>query len=131
ATFDSPILWAAAASARGRLQLARGDAAGACTTLHDAVERWLALDVPYEVATARTLLGQALRDCGDASGAADSFTAAAEQFNQIGAHLDARLSDGGGRPSLPAGLTNREVEVLRLVAAGKSNSEIAVELYLS
>lgn len=131
ATFDIPVLWAAAASARGRLELARGDAAGARTTLHEAVERWLALDVPYEVATARTLLGQALRDCGDVTGAADSFAAAASLFDQIGAHLDARLSDGGVRPTRPAGLTDREVEVLRLVAAGKTNNEVAAELYLS
>jgi ATP/maltotriose-dependent transcriptional regulator MalT len=131
ATFDTQILWAAAASARGRLELARGDALDACTTLQDAVERWLALDVPYEVATARTLLGQALRDCGDVTGAADSFAAAAKLFEQIGAHLDARLSDSRVRPTLPAGLTDREVEVLRLVAAGKTNSEVAAELYLS
>jgi ATP/maltotriose-dependent transcriptional regulator MalT len=131
ATFDTPILWAAAASTRGRLELARGDAAGACTTLQDAVERWLALDVPYEAATARTLLGQALRDCGDVAGAADSFAAAAKLFDQIGAHLDVRLSDSRVTPTLPAGLTDREVEVLRLVAAGKTNNEVAADLYLS
>lgn len=131
ATFDTPILRAAAASARGRLELARGDAAGARATLQDAVERWLALDVPYEAATARTLLGQALRDCGDAAGAADSFAAAATLFAQIGAHLDVRLGDSRVSPTLPAGLTDREVEVLRLVASGKTNSEVAAELYLS
>ncbi len=131
ATFDIPILRAGAASARGRLELARGNAAGARATLQDAVERWLALDVPYEVATARTLLGQALRDCGETTAATDSFSAAAKLFEQIGAHLDARLSDIRVRPTLPAGLTAREVEVLRLVAAGKTNNEVAAELYLS
>jgi ATP/maltotriose-dependent transcriptional regulator MalT len=130
-TFGTPILRAAAASARGRLELARGDAAGACTTLQDAVERWLALDVPYEVATARTLLGQGLRDCGDTAGAAESFAAAATLFEKIGARVAARPSDGPVRPSHPAGLTEREIEVLRLVAGGKTNLEVAAELYLS
>jgi ATP/maltotriose-dependent transcriptional regulator MalT len=131
ATFDTPILRAAAASTRGRLELAQGDAAAACTTLQEAVERWSALDVPYEVATARTLLGQALRDCGDVTGAAEAFAAAASLFDDIGAHLDARVSESGVSPTLPAGLTEREVEVLRLVAAGKTNNEVAAELYLS
>jgi ATP/maltotriose-dependent transcriptional regulator MalT len=130
-TFGTPILRAAVASARGRLELAQGDAAGACTTLQDAVERWLALDVPYEVATARTLLGQGLRDCGDTAGAAESFAAAATLFEKIGARVAARLSDGPVRPSHPAGLTEREIEVLRLVAGGKTNLEVAAELYLS
>jgi DNA-binding NarL/FixJ family response regulator len=40
--------------------------------------------------------------------------------------LHARRSD-----RLPGGLTEREAEVLRLVAAGKSNKAIAVELALS
>jgi DNA-binding NarL/FixJ family response regulator len=89
------------------------------------------LDVPYEVATASTLLGQALRDSGDEVGAVEAFTAATELFEQIGARLDARLVFGSSRPSLPCGLTEREVEVLRLIAAGKSNSHIATELFLS
>jgi ATP/maltotriose-dependent transcriptional regulator MalT len=131
ATFDTPILRAAAASTRGRLELAQGDAAAACTTLQEAIELWSALDVPYEVATARTLLGQALRDCGDVTGAAEAFAAAASLFDDIGAHLDARVSESGVSPTLPAGLTEREVEVLRLVAAGKTNNEVAAELYLS
>ena len=48
----------------------------------------------------------------------------------IGARLDARMVLGT-KPSFPAGLTEREVEVLRLIAAGMTNNEIAAELYLS
>jgi ATP/maltotriose-dependent transcriptional regulator MalT len=129
-TFATPILGATALSTRGRLELAQGDGA-APSTLQRALESWQVLDVPYEVATVRTLLGQALRDSGDEAGAAESFAAAAELFDQIGARLDARLVFDDTRPALPAGLTEREVEVLRLIAAGMTNNEIAGELYLS
>jgi ATP/maltotriose-dependent transcriptional regulator MalT len=130
ARFATPILRATALSTRGRLELAQGDAA-ARPTVQQALEIWQALEVPYEVATARTLLGQALRDSGEEAGAAESFAAAAKLFDQIGAHLDARLVFADTGPALPAGLTEREVEVLRLIAAGMTNNEIAGALYLS
>lgn len=87
--------------------------------------------MPYEVATARTLLGQALRETGDEAAATASFTAAAELFDQIGARLDARRALDDHRPERPAGLSAREVEVLRLIASGMTNNEIAADLHLS
>jgi ATP/maltotriose-dependent transcriptional regulator MalT len=131
ASFDSPILRATALATRGRLELARHDAASACETLQQALSIWQGLDVPYEVATVQTLLGQALRDNGDEAGAVDSFISAAALFDRIGAHLDARLVYDDTKAPLPAGLTEREVEVLRLVTAGLTNNEIAGRLYLS
>jgi DNA-binding NarL/FixJ family response regulator len=95
------------------------------------VEAWRALSVPYEEATARTLLGQAQRVAGDEAGAAASFEAAVALFDQIGARLESRLVLGDTKRELPAGLTEREVEVLRLIAAGMTNNEIAAELFLS
>jgi ATP/maltotriose-dependent transcriptional regulator MalT len=135
-TFDSPSGQAALRSARGRVRLAAGDAAGARATLLDALDRWRALDVPYEAATTGTLLGQALRECGDDGGAVAAFTTAAALFDQIGARIDAQAATGDGPapeppPPLPAGLTEREVEVLRLVAAGLTNNDIAAALFLS
>jgi len=112
------------------LMLADGDPAGT-VSLQQAVESWHALGVPYEEATARTLLGQALRTEGDETGATASFDAAARLFEQIGARLDAREALGDSKPALPAGLTEREAEVLRLVAGGLTNNEIATELFLS
>ncbi|MFL6204321.1 MAG: LuxR C-terminal-related transcriptional regulator [Acidimicrobiales bacterium] len=130
ARFDTPSLQAALSSTIGRLQLARGQS-DAVATLRGAAERWRALEVPYEEATARTLLGQALRDAGADGAATESFAEAARLFDQIGARLDARLVYDDTKVALPDGLTAREVEVLRLIAAGRSNNEVAAELYLS
>jgi DNA-binding NarL/FixJ family response regulator len=129
--FPTRTLRAAVLATRGRLELADGNAVDATETLRQALESWLALEVPYEVATVHTLLGQALRQSGDETGAAASFAAATKLFDQIGARLDADVVVGAGKPALPAGHTMREVEVLRLIAAGLTNSEVAAELYLS
>lgn len=132
AEFASDALAAAAATVRGRVQLAQDDAAAACATLHRAVQRWQALDVPYEVATARLLLGQACRTNGDEAGAAEALAAAGAIFDRLGAALDARHArDLTTASPLPAGLTEREAEVLRHVAAGLTNRDIAAELHLS
>ena len=132
AASGSPALSAAARSARGRLQLAQGDLVAACATLQQAIQEWIQLEVPYEVATARLLLAQACRTCGDDDTAATSLTQAAEIFDRLGAALDAQqLRALDGPSALPAGLTEREAEVLALVAAGRTNREIAGVLHLS
>lgn len=130
--FDSPSLRAAAALAHGRLLLARGHATAASTHLRRALERWQLLDVPYEVATTRLLLGQACRIGGDEEGAIGSFAAAETIFEHLGATLDVRTTrDLHSHSSFPDGVTGREVEVLRLVASGRSNKDIAAALFLS
>jgi ATP/maltotriose-dependent transcriptional regulator MalT len=131
AAFPTPELRATLLSTHGRLELARGEAAAAVVTLRDALERWRALEIPYETATVHTLLGQALREQGDDDAAADAFETASALFDSIGARLDLRLVSDDSAPVWPAGLTARQVEVLRLVAAGKTNNEIATELFLS
>ena len=129
--YDSPILLATAATCRGRLLLATGDAA-ACPALRAALTCWQKLEVPHEVATARTLLGLACRDLGDHEAAVASFAAAESAFEELGATLDARLVRDLTSPRhLPGGLTEREAQVLRLVAAGHTNRAIATELCLS
>ena len=126
--FDTPMLRATAALARGRLHLARHEPAAASDALHEAVRLWQELDVRYEVATARTVLAQSLRDAGDEHGARESFAAARSLFDQIGVRLGTTTTT---ERSLPAGLTDREAEVLQLVAAGLSNKEMAAALHLS
>ena len=64
--------------------------------------------------------------------AAAAFAAARVVFDELGVHIDAQQPKPAP-PSerLPGGLTEREAEVLRLVAAGQTNKEIAAALYLS
>jgi DNA-binding CsgD family transcriptional regulator len=130
--FESAALFASAASARGRVRLALGDATDACVALRQALDRWQDLDVPYEVATTRLLLGQACRVAGDEDGAIGSFTAAEAIFDHLGAAVEVRATRALHQPAaLPAGLTPREAQVLRLVASGLTNKEIAATLFLS
>jgi ATP/maltotriose-dependent transcriptional regulator MalT len=133
--YGSSGLRAAALTASGRLQLAEQDAGAACRSLRQALMQWQELHIPYEVATTRLLLGLACRAAGDEEAAVSCFEAAAASFERLGATVDARQTEdllGGKEPApLPSGVTRREAEVLRLVAAGKSNKDIAAELHLS
>ena len=130
--FASPALAAAALTTHGRVYLAAGERS-ACATLRQAADRWQELGVPHEVATAQMLHGAACRDAGDLDGASASFAAADTMFAQLGAALDLRdlRTITSTTPELPAGLTKREVEVVRLVASGMTNRQIAGELFLS
>ncbi len=131
ATYGSALLRATARSSTGRVQLATEDPQ-AMATLTEALRLWEELDVPYEVATTRTLVGAAQREAGDEAAATESFVRAAALFETLGAEVDAKRALGDAPPpSLPAGLTEREAEVLALVASGMTNSEIADALYLS
>lgn len=97
-----------------------------------AQQRWLKLDAAYEAARSRVLIGRALRLLGDESGAELELKMARAVFESQGAVSDARnVADLLRQVDRPGGLTTREIEVLRLVAAGKSNAQIASELFLS
>jgi len=133
--FASSVIQASAAMSRGRLLLAEDDLAGATADLRIALQRWRALGVPYEIATTQVLLGEAARRSGDDEEAVACFTAAVAGFERLGAALDvARLgAEAGPGPAGAADglLTEREVELLRLVAAGMTNRAIAVETCVS
>lgn len=140
AELDAPLLRAVAAGARGEVRLARGDARAALDALRDAWRGWEELEAPYEAARVRVLIGIACGELGDDDTAELELDAARWAFEQLGAAPDlARLDEltrrGGSRagagPGASHGLTPREIQVLRRVAAGATNKAIAAELFIS
>jgi len=120
--YSSSFLRAHVAQARGAVALADGDARGALLALRRAWKLWQELEAPYEGARARLLAADACRAIGDEETAALELDAARATLERLGA---ARPEGGSGD------LTVRELQVLRLLAAGRSNKAIAAELVLS
>jgi DNA-binding NarL/FixJ family response regulator len=130
ADFESAMLAAIAAHARGAVSLAEGEPREALACLRRAFETWHALDAPYEIARTRVLVGDACRRLGDEESATLEHDAARSIFGRLGAKPDlARLSATSG--AADHGLSPRELEVIRLVAAGSTNREIAAALVIS
>ena len=130
--FGSSGLEAAARQAKGAVLLAHGRADEALPTLRAACRLWQELDAKYHAAKTRLLLAAAYGALDDNDAAALELDAACVVFDGLGAQLDARrVADIQRRSTLPGGLTEREAEVLRLLAGGKSNREIAALLFLS
>jgi DNA-binding CsgD family transcriptional regulator len=123
------------ASVEGAIALAEKDPAAALTSLRRALQLWHELDAPYEVARVRVGVGLACRALGDEDGAALELEAARGVFESLGAEPDVSRVDSlpRGTPtrSDTHGLSVRELEVLRLVAAGNTNREIAAALVVS
>jgi ATP/maltotriose-dependent transcriptional regulator MalT len=130
----APLLQAMAARSEGALRLAEGDARAALGPLRRAHATWQSLDVPYEAARARVLVGIACRQVGDEDGAEMELDSARRVFAELGARPDldrlAALERRSGPPA-PTSLTARELEVLRLLASGRTNRSIAADLFIS
>jgi len=133
----APMLRATAAYATGAVLLAEGDARGARSALRDAFSIWRDLEAPYDAARTRVLIARACSALDDADAAAMELESARQTFAKLGAAHDlARIDsdsrdEGSSSATAASDLTRREIEVLRLVATGKTNRAIAAALGIS
>ncbi|TDE02450.1 response regulator transcription factor [Jiangella asiatica] len=130
-----PVLAAMTAYAAASVRLSDGDPAGALGAARGSWSVWHEFDAPYEAARARVLIGLACRDLGDVDAARMELDTAEQTFRRLDAVPDLarlrRLMHDPASAGWSGRLTARELEVLRLVAAGRTNRAIAAELYLS
>jgi DNA-binding CsgD family transcriptional regulator len=133
-SYGRGVLGAMAAHARGAVELIEGDPRAALVALRQACQVWQQVQAPYELARSRMLVGLACRALADDDGAELALAVAHSVFEQLGAAPDLVQLDSLAR-STPTenhcGLTPRELQVLRLVAAGDTNKAIAAQLILS
>jgi DNA-binding NarL/FixJ family response regulator len=133
-SLEAPLLVAMAAHARGSAAVARGSAEAGLADLKEAWAAWRAVGAPYESAQVRVLMALAHRRLGAEDAAEMELEAAEWVFDSLGAQPDVQRARGLSsriRSSETGPLTGREVEVLRLVATGATNREVAAELFLS
>jgi DNA-binding CsgD family transcriptional regulator len=133
-SFDTGVPGAIAAHACGAVDLAEGNAQAALGSLRRAFEVWQRIEAPYAAARVRVLIGLACRSLGDEDGAGLEIDAARSVFARLGATPDVARIDSLAKDASSTrrhGLTQRELQVLRLIATGKTNKIIAAELFLS
>jgi DNA-binding NarL/FixJ family response regulator len=131
----SEIVDAMAAHACGAIHLAAGAGHEALEPLRAAFATWQRVGAPYIAARIRVVIADALQALGDEEGAELERDAARAVFEELEALPDlARLQAPAADPAAGAprfGLTARELEVLRLIASGRTNAAIARELFVS
>ena len=112
-TFDTGVLGAMAAYARGAVELAEGNPYAALSSLRCAFEVWQQVEAPYAAARVRVLIGLACRALGDDDGGGLELEAARAVFEQLGAAPDLDRIDvltRAARSGHRHGLTPRELQ---------------------
>jgi ATP/maltotriose-dependent transcriptional regulator MalT len=126
---DASLLSGTSAHATGAVLLAQGDIAGAGESLRDAWDIWRDLEMPYEEAQTCLLLAAVCERRGDEDGRRLEVDAARKLFKRLNAEAPlARITEPSGRAGP---LSERELQVLHLLAVGKTNRAIADELFIS
>jgi DNA-binding CsgD family transcriptional regulator len=131
---DAPLLSAASAHAAGAVLLAEGDIEAASASLRQAWDTWRDLEMPYEEAHTCLLLAAICERRGDQEGRRLELENARRLFKQLdAAPCLARIAEqaSAGRRQPVGSLSEREAQVLRLLATGKANRDIAEELFIS
>ena len=132
--YDTPAVQVEVDAAKGAVALDEGDVATALPLLRSAARWWREIEAPYAVATLSVLIALACRAMGDDEAAQLELQSARATFSRLGARPDLHRVETLLNPSQPVsshGLTARETQVLKLIAAGKTNHAIASELFLS
>jgi len=130
----APILNAMSAATTGAVLLREGDHRGAIARSREAWKLWSELDAPHEAARVRVLIALASRELGDRDTSDVEMSTARETFERLGAVTDLlRVSTLANEcaPKSSCPLTSREVEVVKLLASGATNKEIATQLGIS
>ncbi len=130
---ELPLIQATVAFASGLVRLDTDDAAGALAAFRRACRLWHELEMPYEEARTRVGVARACAALGDHDACALELDVARAVFQRLGAAPDLERLDAAKATEAgpPGGLTERECDVLRQVAAGRTNRQIAGELSIS
>ena len=132
--WNTPLLRALSSHATGSILLAEGNPRAALAVLRRSAAAWRDLDAPYEGARTRVVIALACRALGDEDSTEMELDAARSVFQQLHAAPDlVRVEELASIRARQAagGLTPREVQVLALLATGKTNRAIASELVIS